>query len=122
MSGQTWLVVNDISNIDFTAVLLLVWCDHTPLQRVLCNSKVLNQAAQTSSSSPAGRRKKIGRTRLSHRSGQIGKIFDATSKIQTKLAPRRQNLSGQDQPSAEQTFYWIIRGPLVSDFHGGQSC
>ena len=59
MSGQIWLVVNDISNIDFTAVLLLVWCDHTPLQRVLCNSKVLNQAAQTSSSRPPGRRKKL---------------------------------------------------------------
>ena len=59
MSGQIWLVVNDISNIDFTAVLLHVWHDHTPLQRVFCNSKVLNQAAQTSSSSPTGRRKKL---------------------------------------------------------------
>ena len=36
---------------------------------------------------------------------------DKSAKISDKIDPNRQNLSGQDQPSPEQTFVCIIRGP-----------
>ena len=51
--------------------------------------------------------------RLLYQSGQICENFDATFKIRTNLTQNCQNLSGQDWPSAEQTFDRIIRGPHI---------
>ena len=55
----------------------------------------------------------LGFCGLLDRSGQIGKNFGCHFKNPDKIDPNRQNLSGQDQPSPEQTFVCIIRGPGI---------